>query len=99
MTARTQENKMDGLPVRFVFLLIILIFVTVFAIQNAGNVTVQFLKWRMDFSLALILFVTLLIGALIAVLLSLPSYVRAKRLRKTFEKEIRELNEKLDRKR
>jgi len=45
----------------------------VFAVQNSGVITVSFLAWQVDASLALILMITLVTGVLIGYLVGLPS--------------------------
>jgi uncharacterized integral membrane protein len=47
-----------------------------FVLQNVAPVTVSFLSWQVDASLALVLFTTLAAGALTSVLLLLPSVIR-----------------------
>jgi putative membrane protein len=50
----------------------------VFALQNALSVTVTFLLWRFDSSLAIVLLLALACGALIVALLSTPATLRAR---------------------
>lgn len=45
----------------------------VFAVQNSDVITVSFLAWQVDASLALILMITLVTGVLIGYLAGLPS--------------------------
>ncbi|MDB5224970.1 MAG: hypothetical protein JWO43_592 [Candidatus Adlerbacteria bacterium] len=47
-----------------------------FVLQNVAPVTVSFLSWHIDGSLALVLFITLAAGALTSVLVLLPSVIR-----------------------
>ncbi len=58
--------------------LIIAIVAVVFALQNLATVTVTFLVWHINGSLALVLLVTLMVGVLISLLASLPGLVRGK---------------------
>lgn len=51
----------------------------VFALQNIVPVTVAFLGWTFQGSLALVLFVAFVFGALTSVLASLPAMVRSRR--------------------
>jgi len=44
----------------------------VFAVQNSGVITVSFLAWQVDASLALILMITLVVGVLIGYLAGIP---------------------------
>lgn len=56
--------------------LLIAIFAVVFALQNIGITEVTFLFWHFHGSLALILIVTLVVGAAVAFLFYLPSLIR-----------------------
>lgn len=56
----------------------IAIIAVVFALQNLAMVTVSFLFWSIDASLALVLLVTLAAGVLISFLASLPGLVKGK---------------------
>ncbi len=48
----------------------------IFALQNVMQITVTFLAWQIDGSLALILLAAALSGAVICALLSLPEIIR-----------------------
>ena len=61
-----------------VLALIIAIVAVVFAVQNTSVVTVSFLVWSFDGSLALVLLATLLVGVLISLLASTPGLIRGK---------------------
>jgi uncharacterized integral membrane protein len=52
----------------------------VFALQNAGPVTVTFLAWRFAMSLALLLLVTFVCGIVVSLLAAIPSQRRKNRL-------------------
>lgn len=60
-----------------------------FALQNTVPVTVTFLVWRFDSSLAMVLLLSLALGALIVALVSTPATLKAQwaasRLRKQLE--------------
>lgn len=49
-----------------------------FAVQNTGAVTVSFLIWRFESSLALVLLITFSLGALVAILLLAPPLLTAR---------------------
>lgn len=64
-----------------VFLLIALavaLVAVMFALQNIVPVTVAFLTWTFEGSLALVLFVALIAGALVSVLASVPTLVKGR---------------------
>jgi len=61
---------------KFVLSLLFALVVAVFAIQNAAAVDVQFLKWEVSISQALIVLIAAIIGALIVLLLSLVKQVK-----------------------
>ncbi|OAG27962.1 LapA family protein [Thermodesulfatator autotrophicus] len=71
------------------------IFIAVFAIQNAAPVTVKFLVWQFESSLAVLIILAMLAGMLLVFLISLPG--RLKRRKELFDKQrkIRELEKKL----
>lgn len=70
----------------FIIILVILIaaIVTIFSVQNAVPVTVSFLYWRFDASLAIVVFLSILSGMIIMALLSFSI-----RLKKSLQKENR----------
>ncbi|MBA3034663.1 MAG: LapA family protein [Gammaproteobacteria bacterium] len=47
-----------------------------FALQNQMTVTVSFLMWRFDSSLAMVILVSLALGACVVLLASLPAQIR-----------------------
>lgn len=71
------------------------IFVAVFAIQNAAAVTVKFLLWEFQSSLAVLIIISMLAGMLLVFLLSLPG--RLKRRKELYDKQkrIKELEKRL----
>ena len=62
----------------FVVALILALLVTVFAVQNNQPITISFLLWSIDGSLALVLMITLVLGIVIGVLLMAPGSVRGR---------------------
>ena len=58
--------------------LFISVLAVVFAVQNNAPVTVTFAAWNYSGSQALVLLVTLLVGALISFFFSLPSKIRTR---------------------
>jgi uncharacterized integral membrane protein len=50
----------------------------IFAAQNNQDVTISFLAWRGQGSLALVLLIALAVGAVISFLISLPANVKAR---------------------
>lgn len=57
----------------FILILIILIIaiVTIFSVQNAAPVTISFLYWRFNASLAIVVFLSMLSGMIVIMLISL----------------------------
>lgn len=81
----------------FVFLaLIIAILAVIFAVQNTALVTVSFLVWEFDGSLALVLLLALAVGALISFLASLPALIRGGFSRRSLRKRASELENNLN---
>ncbi len=50
--------------------------VVIFALQNVAAITVTFLVWQIEGSLALIMLIAVLAGALISVFLSIPEIIQ-----------------------
>jgi uncharacterized integral membrane protein len=75
----------------FLFIaLIIAVLAVFFALQNSDPVTIKFAVWELNSSLAFVLLLALLAGALISFLFSLPSNLRA---RWTIRQQRKKLNE------
>ena len=64
------------MSLRMIFSLAIVVLAIVFALQNSAPVTVMFAVWRFESSLALVLVVTFVLGALLAALLTTTASVR-----------------------
>jgi len=64
------------MSLRMIFSLAIVILAIVFALQNAMSVTVVFVVWRFESSLALVLGLTFVLGAVLSALLSTSAAVR-----------------------
>jgi len=52
-----------------IFALIIIVLVAAFSLQNAALVTISFLLWKFQASLAIVIFLSVLIGATIATII------------------------------
>ena len=70
------------------FALFISILAIIFAVQNNDTTTVSFLFWETDGSVALILLISIAVGALISFLASLPTNIK-------YRLEIRNLRKQL----
>jgi putative membrane protein len=60
----------------FVFALILILLVTIFAVQNNELIKINLLFWEIDGSLALVLVITFILGILIGLLVSTPTTLR-----------------------
>jgi uncharacterized integral membrane protein len=67
----------------------------VFVLQNITNITVTFLAWELTGSLSVILLLALLSGMLIAVLILLPSFIKAEWQLRKLVKQNRKLQDEL----
>lgn len=74
-----------------------------FIIQNTSIITVSFLSWQMEGSLALILFLAVTSGAMIILLVLFPSFISdaielsaMRKQKRTLEKELAETKEALN---
>lgn len=64
------------MPFLLIIAIVLAAITALFAIQNSGVITVSFLGWEWDASLALILILTLGIGILVGYLAGLPASLR-----------------------
>lgn len=78
--------------------ILIALLAVVFALQNAVNITIFFLAFEFSSSLALILLITLAVGALIYFLISLPANLKKTQHLAQQRKQIRQLEESLTQK-
>jgi uncharacterized integral membrane protein len=53
--------------------------VIIFALQNATPITVAFLIWRFEGSLALVLLLTFALGVVVGALISIPAIMKRRR--------------------
>jgi uncharacterized integral membrane protein len=70
---------------------LIAIVALVFAIQNAAPVTVTFLFWQLEASLALVLVLTFVLGLIVAFLATVPGLMRRSREIAGYKKKLGEL--------
>ena len=75
--------------------LLIAALATIFAVQNADVITITFLFWEFQGSLALVLLVALAAGALTSFFASLPSLIRKKLTVNNQKKKIKDLEAQL----
>ena len=74
-----------------IFALILAIIVVIFALQNSDTVTVKLWFWEVQSSVALVMLIILLIGAILGVLFSLPSIFKKNKKIEDLEEQIRKL--------
>lgn len=80
------------------YLVIALIFavaVAVFAVQNAGTVTIRFGLWLVETSLVVVILISAVLGAVVTVLLGIPGALRARRRLKEQSARLMELEQRL----
>lgn len=73
--------------------LILAILVAVFAIQNAGPVTLRFGFWSVETSLVVVILVAAAAGAAMASLLGLPGWIRDRRRLRVQARELEALRQ------
>ncbi len=74
-----------------IFFLFFAICVALFAVQNAGPVALRFGLWSVEMSLVVVVLVSAALGAILASLLSLPGWLRDRRLLRQQSKELEAL--------
>jgi len=79
------------MQLQLIVAIIVAILAVVFALQNAVPITVSFLTWRFESSLALVLLITVALGILMSLLVSVPSMIKTRRMISNQKKRIREL--------
>lgn len=67
------------MQIRLLVALVIAIFAVFFALQNAAPVDVNLLFWQVNGSLAVILLITLLLGVVLSLLISMPATIKRRR--------------------
>jgi len=80
------------MQLQLIVAIIVAILAVVFALQNAVPITVSFLTWRFESSLALVLLITLALGILMSLLVSVPSMVKTRKMISSQKKKIRDLD-------
>jgi len=76
-------------------LLVVAIFIAIlaviFALQNAVPITVSFLTWKFESSLALVLLITVSLGIMMSLLVSVPSMIKRMKLVSSLKRKIQAL--------
>jgi putative membrane protein len=83
------------MQVFLVFALLIALVAVVFAVQNTAIVTVSFLVWNFNNSLAVIILLTIFTGVLISILMSAPGWIKNRLSLANLRKKNKELETKL----
>lgn len=83
------------MQILLIFSFVIAFLAILFAIQNTTVTPVRFLIWETEGSLALILFIALVAGALISYLATTPTQIRQRMMISNQRKEVEKLEEQL----
>ncbi len=83
------------MQVFLVFALLIALIAVIFAVQNTALVTVSFLVWNLNHSLAVIILLTIFTGVLISILMSAPGWIKNRLALANLRKKVKELEAKL----
>jgi len=78
------------------FALIISILAIIFAIQNNSTIEVSFFLWKFEGSLALVLLISMAVGALISFLASLPTNIKIRWALRNQRKRLADMEVNLD---
>lgn len=71
--------------------IVVAMLAVIFALQNAVPITVSFLTWKFESSLALVLLLTIALGVLMSLLVSVPSKIKKIKTILDQKKKIQEL--------
>ena len=85
-----------NMELKFIISLLFAVLVAIFAIQNAGNVDINFLFANFTISQAVIILCSTIVGALIVLLLGLVKQIKQNMKIKQLNKEIEMLREEKD---
>ena len=83
------------MPLLLIFSLVIALLAILFAIQNTTVTPIRFLFWETEGSLALVLFIALVAGALISYLATAPGQIKQRRTISSQRKRITEVEGQL----
>jgi len=75
--------------------LVLTVAIAIFAIQNSGEAVVKFIGWQFHSSLVVVVLISTAVGAIMAILLSLPSTFRLRARIREQAQRIVELEERL----
>jgi len=78
-----------------VLFLVLAAAIAIFAIQNSGEAVVKFIQWQFQSSLVVVILISTALGAIMAVLLSLPGTFRLRTRSKEQAQRIVELEQRL----
>jgi len=73
--------------------IVVAMLAVIFALQNAIPITVSFLSWKFQSSLALVLLITIAMGVLMSLMVSIPSKIKNIKIISGQKKKIRELEQ------
>ncbi len=65
------------MPVSILLLILIIALITIFSVQNAAPVSISFLFWKFEASLAVVIYLLVLLGVLLGVMLIYSLKLRA----------------------
>jgi uncharacterized integral membrane protein len=84
------------MQIYLVFAIIISVLAVIFAVQNTAPVEVNFILWKFTQPLAIVLLVSLAVGAVIALLTSMPTMIKDKWAGRTLRKKLGELQNQVE---
>ncbi len=90
-TTPQKKEAMKHVEWWFLFAILIMIVVTIFALSNASPAPVRFFIWTFELSLALLIFISAAIGAVIAIILGLMKRLSNRKRFKLLEKQVASL--------
>lgn len=79
------------MQIRFIISLLIALFVAVFAINNAGVVSINLFFNTVEMSQAVVIFISIAVGAVVVSLLGLSGFWQIKRENKTYKDQVKKL--------
>ncbi len=79
----------------FIGILLLVLAVVLFSLENSKSISVSFWVWQFESNLSLVLILSVIVGAVLSFLFSLPYRAKKNQALKSCEKKIRQLEGKV----
>jgi uncharacterized integral membrane protein len=91
-----QKKESKNLNFLFIIGLIFCILIIVFGLANREVAEINFLVFKLEIDLVLLIFLCIALGAILTLLFSLPGVFKRRKAKSALEKEMKELRQKYE---